>query len=456
MSSRIIKCDVAVIGGGPAGLAAAVSARRNGAEKVLVIERDKEPGGVLNQCIHTGFGLTEFKEELTGPEYAEKYIGMAENSGCEIMTGTMVTEIHGDNSITAVNPDGLFKIITGAVVLAMGCRERTPGAIALKGRRPSGIYTAGMAQRFSNINGRLVGKEVVIYGSGDIGLIMARRMTIEGARVKAVIEIMPYSSGLRRNIAQCLDDFDIQLFLSTSIAEVHGKDRLTGITTQDLNENGNIKDDSEKYIPCDTLLLSVGLIPENELSEKAGIIMDPVTSGPVTDNLRMTSREGIFASGNVLHVHDIVDYVSEESKISGKYAAFYSQGLIQNTESIPVRAINGIRYVVPQKVRTGIQEKISNEQQTHQINHTNDTMQTHQTNQSGYNSETGKNEEFFLRTDRIYEDVYITIRQDNVVLKKKKYSILIPSEMVRIKTDIPPSPEGGEITLSIEREENEG
>lgn len=319
--------DVVVIGGGPAGMSAVVSARIEGAQKVCIIERDEHLGGILQQCIHNGFGLHRFGEELTGPEYAERYEKLVNELDIIVLTDTMVTDLSSDKIVTCVNEkEGHFKIEAKSVVLAMGCRERPRGALNVPGERPAGIITAGTAQKFVNIKGYMPGREIVILGSGDIGLIMARRMTLEGAKVKAVCEIMPDSGGLTRNIVQCLNDFDIPLKLHHTVSFIHGRDRVKGVTISEVDEALKPIKGTEEYIPCDTLMLSVGLIPENELSKKAGIEMDPKTRGPVIDENKEASVSGIFACGNVTKVHELVDFVSWEGEVAGKSAAMYALG----------------------------------------------------------------------------------------------------------------------------------
>ena len=353
--------DVAVVGGGPAGLAAALSAKKAGAEKIIILERDREPGGILQQCIHNGFGLHRFKEELTGPGYAGRYIKMVEaQEGIELLLDTMVLEVTADKTIYAVNPkQGLLAVQAKAIILTMGCRERTRGAIRIPGVRPAGVFTAGAAQRMVNMEGYLPGKKIVVLGSGDIGLIMARRLTLEGSKVQAVLEIMPYSNGLTRNVVQCLEDYNIPLYLSHTVVKVHGKGRVTGITCAKVDEHKNVVPGTEFYLECDCLLLSVGLIPENELSQNMGIELDGITGGPIVDQLRQTTIPGCFAAGNVVHVHDLVDFVSEEGDIAGKSAARYAKGELPESCGgfIPVKAGNGVRTVVPQRIVPGTGEE---------------------------------------------------------------------------------------------------
>lgn len=345
---------IVVIGGGPAGLAAAIKAYDSGERSVLIIERDEKLGGILNQCIHNGFGLTRFKESLTGPEYAYRFILEAKKRDIEIMTGTTVLSLSAnsdDKQITAINPkDGVFTVSAKSVILAMGCRERSRGALNIAGSRPAGIFSAGAAQKFVNIKGYLPGKKVVILGSGDIGLIMARRMTLEGAKVQAVCEIMPYSSGLTRNIVQCLDDFGIPLYLSHTITKIEGKDRVTGVVVSAVDENKKPVSGTEIHFDCDTVLFSVGLIPENELTKEAGIELSPRTKGAVVDQTRETSVSGIFACGNVLQVHDLVDFVSEEAEIAGQAAAEYSKNGSGEKRFVLTCEGAEVSYVLPQKI----------------------------------------------------------------------------------------------------------
>ena len=345
-----IERDLVIIGGGPAGLAAAAAARQAGCEDVLVIERDRILGGILNQCIHDGFGLHRFGEALTGPEYAQRYIDEIGDLNIETLLGTIVLSMDRERNLTVSSRKGYTRIHAGAVILAMGCRERTAGAISLPGTRPSGIYTAGAAQNFINLQNIMVGRRAVILGSGDIGLIMARRMTLEGAKVEAAFEILPYASGLPRNIQQCLNDYDIPLHLSTSVIEVHGKDRLTGVTVAEMNHFQPVPG-TERFVPCDTLLLSVGLIPENELSTGASVKMESRTSGAQVDDTFMTSIPGVFSCGNVLHVHDLVDHVSEEAALAGEFACRYlGEGISQADTPMVIEPKGGVRYVLPQQV----------------------------------------------------------------------------------------------------------
>ncbi len=352
MTQSPLKIDVLVIGGGPAGLAAALAAKKQGAQKVAVIERNHELGGILQQCIHNGFGLHRFQEELSGPEYAARFIHQIEGSDIDVYLNTMVISLSKDRTVTAVSPThGLLTCQAGAIILAMGCRERTRGAINIPGYRPAGVFTAGAAQRFMNIEGYLPGKDVVILGSGDIGLIMARRFTLEGAKVHAVVEILPYAAGLTRNVAQCLDDFSIPLHLSSTVVGIEGKDRVEAVTIAQVDNSRRPIPGTEQTIKCDTLLLSVGLIPENELSREAEVPLDPMTSGPQVNELRETAVSGVFACGNVLHVHDLVDYVSDEAEIAGTAAAEFAQDQLPGkSAAISIRPGSGIRYALPQTI----------------------------------------------------------------------------------------------------------
>ena len=343
-------CDLVIVGGGPAGLAAAIAAKEKGIDDILIIERDERLGGILNQCIHNGFGLHTFQEELTGPEYAYRFICQVQKLGISYLTGTMVLDISPGKVVMMMNrTDGIVQIQAKAIVLAMGCRERPRGALNIPGYRPMGIYSAGTAQRLVNVDGFLPGKEVVILGSGDIGLIMARRMTLEGARVKVVAELMPYSGGLKRNIVQCLDDFGIPLKLRHTVVDIKGKQQLEGVILAEVDEKGKPIPGTEEEYVCDTLLLSCGLIPENELSRSMGICMNPVTNGPVVDESLESNLPGVFACGNVLHVHDLVDYVSEEAKCAGENAAAYIRGELKEREeqAIKIEPQDGVRYTVP-------------------------------------------------------------------------------------------------------------
>ena len=343
--------DLVIVGGGPAGLAAAYSAWQHGLRDILILERDNELGGILNQCIHNGFGLHRFGEQLTGPEYAGRYIEMLRSTGVRVELGTMVLEVTPDKKIHCVSKEKGYQILEAkSVILCMGCRERTRGAIGIPGTRPAGIYTAGAAQRYVNMEGYLVGKRVLILGSGDIGLIMARRMTLEGAKVLACVEVMPYSGGLKRNIVQCLEDFDIPLYLSTTVVDIHGRERLEAVTLAQVDGSRRPIPGTERRIPCDTLLLSVGLLPENELSREAGVQMDSVTGGPVVSDDLSTSLPGVFACGNVLHVHDLVDFVSQEAAKAGENAAHYILSGQGETATVRLEGKNGVRYTVPQQL----------------------------------------------------------------------------------------------------------
>ena len=418
--------ELIIVGGGPAGLAAAISAKENGIEKLLILERDYELGGILNQCIHNGFGLHTFKEELTGPEYAQRFIEQVFEKNIPYKLNTMVLDIEDcgeEKVVTAVNKeDGFMSLKTKAVILAMGCRERPRGALNIPGYRPAGIYTAGTAQRLVNMEGMMPGKEVVILGSGDIGLIMARRMTLEGAKVKVVAELLPYSGGLQRNIVQCLEDFDIPLKLSHTVVEIHGKERVTGVTLAQVDENRKPIPGTEEFYSCDTLLLSCGLIPENELSAKVGIELSKVTSGPVVNESLETSVKGIFACGNVLHVHDLVDYVSEEAKKAGQQAAafLYGKELQEEENVIAICPEGGIRYTVPQKLRLENME---------------DSLIVR------------------FRVGKVYENVYINVYlgDKRIVHKKKKKTA--PGEMEQIvlkKSDLTQGLKFDKIIMKLE------
>ena len=390
--------DLVIIGGGPAGMSAAISAYENGIKDILILERDDDLGGILRQCIHNGFGLHKFKEELTGPEYAHRYAQKVKELGIAYKLNTMVLDITKDKKIIATNSeDGIFEIQAKAIILAMGCRERAKGALNIAGDRPSGVYSAGTAQKLVNIKGYMPGKEIVILGSGDIGLIMARRMTLEGAKVKAVCELMPYSSGLARNIEQCLNDFNIPLRLSHTVVELHGKERLTGVTIAKVDENRKPIKETYELIPCDTLLLSCGLIPENELTKGAGASLSGVTNGGIVDQNRETDIEGIFSCGNVLHVHDLVDYVSDEAEIAGKGAANYIKGISEKTVNIPISTDGKIRYTVPQLIT----EK--------------------------------KDVTVYFRVSNVFKNVKVNVYADgNLVLSRKKQKVA-PAEMETIK-----------------------
>lgn len=448
--------DIVIIGGGPAGLAAAVSARENGIERILILERDKELGGILNQCIHNGFGLHTFKEELTGPEYAGRFIDQVVERDIEYKLNTMVMDISRDKVVTSMNrEEGLFKIQAKAVILAMGCRERPRGALNIPGYRPAGIFSAGTAQRLVNMEGYMPGREVVILGSGDIGLIMARRMTLEGAKVKVVAELMPYSGGLKRNIVQCLDDYGIPLKLSHTVIDIKGKERLEGITLAEVDGKGKPIPGTEEFYSCDTLLLSVGLIPENELSGGMGVELNPVTSGPRVNESLETNIEGVFACGNVLHVHDLVDFVSEEAAAAGKNAAAYirnmrpeytkerafkekpfkeepfkeksfkeelSKEAIKGVEkkTLRLRAESGVRYTVPEVI---CPERMADKLKVR------------------------------FRVGGVYKNCCVCVYFDDERVSRRKKSVVAPGEMEEIilsKEQLLEYPDVKNITLKIE------
>ena len=409
--------DLVIIGGGPAGMAAAVAAHEAGLRDILILERDSALGGILRQCIHNGFGLHRFGEELTGPEYAYRYEKQVRELGIPFMLDTMVIDVDKNKTVTAMNKEhGIFILDAKAVILAMGCRERPKGALNIAGHRPAGIYTAGTAQKFVNMKGYMPGREVVILGSGDIGLIMARRMTLEGAKVRAVCELMPYSGGLARNIEQCLNDFDIPLMLSHTVVDIHGRERLEGVTIAKVDEQRRPIEETREFIPCDTLLLSCGLIPENELTKGAGIELDRITGGAAVDGDRETEIPGIFACGNVLHVHDLVDYVSEESVIAGKAAVAYINGECKKSVSIALSTDGKIRYTVPQRI-TEV-----------------------------------KDTEVYFRVSDVFRDKKIVVRDgDRVILEKKKQK-LAPGEMetVKLTADMIAGITSGAISLALE------
>ncbi len=354
----MIHHEIVIVGGGPAGMAAAVAAYDAGVKDVVILDREPRLGGILMQCVHNGFGLHKLGRELTGPEYAAVYEQMVMERGIKVYSEATVTAVSPNRVVTAQSREGILKLQAGAVILAMGCRERSRGALNICGSRPAGVYSAGTAQKLVNCMGYQVGKRVVILGSGDIGLIMARRMTYEGAKVEAVCEVMPYSGGLTRNIVQCLEDFDIPLYLSTTVVQIHGDKRLEGVTVAQVDARRQPIEETKRYIPCDTLLLSVGLIPENELTRAAGIPIDPVTNGALVDEDCQTQLPGIFACGNVLQVHDLVDYVSEEAERAGKGAVRYLRSQQEKTQSLKTRAGNGVRYVLPQVIGS-LEEDVS-------------------------------------------------------------------------------------------------
>ena len=423
LKNRVEKVDVLIVGAGPAGMAAAIAAKEAGVDNLLVLEREANMGGILRQCIHNGFGLHRFKEELTGPEYAQRDIDKVKELGIEVRCGTTVLSIDENRFVTAVSKEkGVQLFEAGALILAMGCRERPRGALATPGTRCAGIYSAGTAQKFVNLEGYMPGKRVVILGSGDIGLIMARRMTLQGAKVLACVELMPYSSGLNRNIVQCLHDYDIPLLLSHTVIDIQGKERLTGVTVAEVDAKRQPIPGTEQHFDCDTLLLSVGLLPENELTRQADVVMSNLTSGAVVDDTLQTSKEGIFACGNVLHVHDLVDFVSAESFKAGKAAAAYVQGKKRIGRYVSVKAGDGVRGVVPQKllIPDGEVESV----------------------------------QIMFRPAGVYENAYIRVTDGERELIKQKKRILTPGEMAELvlKPEVVKGLSGADVTVYIVKE----
>ena len=423
LKNQVEKVDVLVVGAGPAGMAAAIAAKEAGVDNILVLEREANMGGILRQCIHNGFGLHRFKEELTGPEYAQRDIDKVKELGIEVRCGTTVLSIDENRFVTAVSKEkGIQLFEAGALILAMGCRERPRGALATPGTRCAGIYSAGTAQKFVNLEGYMPGKRVVILGSGDIGLIMARRMTLQGAKVLACVELMPYSSGLNRNIVQCLHDYDIPLLLSHTVIDIQGKERLTGVTVAEVDAKRQPIPGTEQHFDCDTLLLSVGLLPENELTRQTDVEMSNLTSGAVVDDTLQTSKEGIFACGNVLHVHDLVDFVSAESFKAGKAAAEYVRGKKRVGTYVSVKDGDGVRGVVPQKLLIPDGD--------------------------------AENVQIMFRPSGVYENAYIRVMDGEKELIKQKKRILTPGEMAELilKPEVVKGLSGADVTVSIVKE----
>ena len=424
-TENMINVDILIVGAGPAGLAAAISAKENGIDNMIVLEREDNAGGILRQCIHNGFGLLRFKEELTGPEYAQRDIDKAKEMGIDVRTGVTVLNVTEDKVVTAISREwGLQVFKAKAVVLAMGCRERPRGALAIPGTRCAGIYRAGTAQKFVNLEGFMPGRKCVILGSGDIGLIMARRMTLQGAKVLACVELMPYSSGLNRNIVQCLQDYNIPLYLSHTVVDIQGKERVTGVTVAKVDENRRPIPGSEIQFDCDTLLLSVGLLPENELTIGAGVEMSNVTSCAVVDDGLQTSIPGIFACGNVLHVHDLVDHVSNESFKAGKAAADFVKGIVHTGREVPVKDGAGVRGCVPQTIKL---EKGAEHEDV----------------------------SVMFRSDRVYQNHFIVVKADGKAIFAQKKMICTPGEMadISLKAEaLAACEDAAEIVVSIEAE----